>query len=551
MPKSLSVSSLCLFFIVLLLSLALANNTPAVAQGPTPQPRIEQPPSPALQTGIIPGEVLVKFKPQQLGALSLEEAVQVRGLALLEAAPNSGWLRIQVEPGREREVLAELRANGDVESANFNYPIYALNTPNDPRFGRQWALHNTGQTGGTVDSDIDAPDAWDIETGDNTVTIAVIDTGVDLDHPDLQANIVPGFDFYNNDPVADDDNGHGSHVAGIAAAVGNNGTGIAGVSWKAKIMPLKILSAFGIGSTLDLIEALHFAADNGANIVNLSLGGSCSFDWSNVQAALNYASNKGVLIVAASGNSGGTVLCPAALENVIAVGATDHQDQRWSGSNFGSALDVVAPGVAITSTLAGGTYGIKTGSSMSGPHVAGLAALIWSFKPTLTTNEVDNLIITTTDDLGGPGWDQFFGHGRINAWQALSKISLETPSELTLYIDDDLASVSGSIPMTAINPGNLSWTAEISPAVPWLTTQTPNSGIISAASSPTTVVMTATHPFTYGTYTTTLAVTASNGSNTAIPDETKITLIYVPELNRVFFPLIFSTQGVPDHTTHR
>jgi len=215
-------------------------------------------------------------------------------LKLLAISPRSELVRVQVTPGREAETLAALAARPDVEFATYNYQIYALDTPNDPEFSRQWNLHNTGQTGGLVDADIDGPEAWDIDSGGSNVTIAIIDTGVYLSHEDLQANIwlngdeIPangldddlngyvddyqGYDFYNNDANPDDDNGHGSHVAGIAAARGNNSRGIAGVSWAARIMPLKILSATGGGNFYDLQEAIYYAADNGADAINMSTG---------------------------------------------------------------------------------------------------------------------------------------------------------------------------------------------------------------------------------------------------------------------------------------
>jgi subtilisin family serine protease len=514
MDKRLSIIVLLLLFFSL-----------ALKPGHAQQPTVEA----------IPGELLVKFQPQQKGQLHL-----IAGATLLESAPQGGWLRLRVEPGQEAAMLAQLRQRGDVKLATYNYQIEAIGAPSDADFGQQWNLNNTGQTGGNPDADIDAPEAWNIFSGDSNITLAVIDTGVDLDHPDLQANLVPGYDFYNDDAIPDDDNSHGTHAAGIAAAIGNNGVGISGVSWAAKIMSLKILNAQGNGSLFDLVQALYYATDHGAKVVNMSLGGSCSgIDWSSVEEAVAYAVSKGVLLVAASGNINAPApLCPAGLAGVLAVGATDNFDLRWSGSNYGSTLDVTAPGASIYSTVHEGNYGYKTGTSMAGPHVAGLAALVWSLDPTLTSEQVSDAILSNSDDLGAPGWDQYFGYGRINAWRAVDAVSFQVPREHTILLGQDTLSVTDTLQLVAVHPQAITWTTTISPVASWLSLSPPSSGTISATSSPASLSFVATQPATSGVYTATLITTGTLTSGaTLLPRQTEVRLTY-GALHRMIFPFI-------------
>ncbi len=485
----------------------------------------------------VPGELVIKFQPQ-LSGQSVERLLQVEKMTALETAPHGNLVRVQVTPGREAEVIERLRGQSNVDFVTYNYRVRALGQPNDPDYTLQWALNNSGQSGGTPGADIEAAEAWDIYTGGDDITIAVIDTGVDLDHPDLQANIVPGHDFVNDDELADDDNSHGTHVAGIAAAAGDNGVGIAGISWRAKIMPLKMLDANGNGSTFDLAEAIYYAADNGANIINMSLGGTCG-SWPDVEAAVSYAVSKGLLLVAASGNLNAAVFCPAALEGVLAVAATTDTDARWVGSNYGDSLDVSAPGDSIYSTINNGGYGYKTGTSMASPHVAGLAALIWSYESTLTAGQLEQFIEDTSDDLGDPGWDFLYGAGRINARRALDVLSFQTSTPELAFIDDNLDSVSITLQITTLKTEAITWTATVSPTVSWLTVTPPTTGTISAASSPTTLTLTATKPPFYGTHTATVRVigTTDNGTTTGLREE-PVQLIYVPQIHYLYVPLL-------------
>jgi subtilisin family serine protease len=247
-----------------------------------------------------------------------------------------------------------------------------------------------------------------------------VDTGVDLDHPDLAGNVVSGYNVISPGAPPQDDHGHGTHVAGIVAAITNNNVGVAGVAGGCRIMPVKVLNNVGEGTDFDVATGIQWAADNGARVINMSLG---SPDYSYALAdAVDYAYGKNVLIVAAAGNDGlESILYPAALPHVMAVGATDKIDGRASFSNYGNALDIVAPGVNIFSTLWDNSYTYLSGTSMATPHVAGVAALVLSLHPEYTNDQVEKVLKAGCVDLGNPGWDPYYGYGRVDALAALEE----------------------------------------------------------------------------------------------------------------------------------
>lgn len=267
-------------------------------------------------------------------------------------------------------------------------------------------------------SRIGADKVWNQSTGSG-VKIAIIDTGVQRDHPDLRNNIIQGYDFVNDDNDPTDDNGHGTHVAGIASATLNQ-SGTVGASYNAQIMPIKVLNNQGYGYLSDVAKGIYFAADNGARIINMSLGSSS--DSITLKNAVTYAANKGVLLVAAAGNnSGGPCLYPAAYSSVICVVATDGKNQLASFSNMGGEL--AAPGVSNYSTFLGSSYRYLSGTSMASPHVAGAAAIIMSKCPTCTTSEIRNILRDTAIDLGDTGKDILFGYGLIDLVSAMNYLS--------------------------------------------------------------------------------------------------------------------------------
>ncbi|KYK21595.1 hypothetical protein AYK21_00645 [Thermoplasmatales archaeon SG8-52-2] len=366
-------------------------------------------------------------------------------------------------------IIEDFRLDTNVVYAEPNYIYSICLTPNDPDFYLQYSLHNTGQTNGTVDADIDAPEAWDIETGDERIVIAIHDTGVDWDHPDLADNIwinsgedlngngmvdpsdfndvdddgngyiddIRGYDFVNTtDNVApgedgkDPDNnpmdfhGHGTHCSGIASASTDNNIGIAGVCWNCSIMAVRIgykaPSGNGYMEQDDSAYGMVYAADNGADIISMSWGG---FSVSQlIWDAVNYSYSKGVILVAAAGNYNTDFrLYPGGYDEVIAVAATNHEDNRAGFSNYGSWVDVCAPGVDVYSTLFNDTYTSWSGTSMSTPTVAGLMGLILSKNPGFNQEEVRTIIRSTTDPVNRTS--RYIGTGRINAYDAIKRDS--------------------------------------------------------------------------------------------------------------------------------
>jgi subtilisin family serine protease len=320
-------------------------------------------------------------------------------------------LVLKVPAGTVLESIARLSVCPGVDYAEPNYIARIADTiPSDPGFVNQYGLIS-----------IRAPQGWDLSTGSVSVVIAIVDTGVDLSHPDLASKIVSGYDFVNGDPFADDDNvldnGHGTQVAGIAAAASNNGIGIAGVSWGALIMPVKVLDASGSGSDTTVAAGITWAADHGAQIINLSLGVPAYS--ATLENAVNYAYSRGAVLVAPTGNSGaGSILYPARYAHVIAVGGVDSSNNHWISSNYGPEVSVVAPAVHIYTTTLGG-YAYEDGTSMAVPYVSGLAAILRGFSGNGSPDAITWEIESTALDLGLPGKDDLYGYGLIQMDRAI------------------------------------------------------------------------------------------------------------------------------------
>ncbi len=279
---------------------------------------------------------------------------------------------------------------------------------------------------------IQALAAWEISTGSPQVVVAVIDSGVKLDHPELAGQLVAGYDFVHKHDHPEDDSGHGTHVAGLIAAILGNNQGIAGVCPSCRIMPIKVLNANNVGTWGDLAEGIIFAANHGARIINLSLG---SFSPSQtLNEAIAYARQYDVVIVAAAGNSGlNQPFYPAALDGVLAVSATSAQDGWWTLSNYGDFVDLAAPGDLVYSTYHDldntyGGYAFMSGTSMATPLVSGLAGLLLSLEPNLNAEDVATLLQDGAEDLGTSGRDPYYGYGRINAQRSLSLLIETNPT---------------------------------------------------------------------------------------------------------------------------
>jgi thermitase len=300
---------------------------------------------------------------------------------------------------------AVARKVAGVRYAQGNTTYHALGTANDPLFSQQWGL-----------PDIGAPKAWDSSEGSG-VAIAIIDTGIDSTHQDLAANVVLYRNYVTPGASAADDEGHGTHVAGIAGAVRNNSLFGAGTAPKVKLYAFKVLDSSGSGSDSAIASAIRDAVDfTPCRILSMSLGGPAGGSGDVVlQDAITYAQSKGAIVIAAAGNDGSTALSyPAAMPGVIGVGAVDSADVLASFSNRGpSDEDIVAPGVGILSTTRGNASASWSGTSMATPFVSGAAALVWSAHPELSATQVTNLLLSTAQDLGSAGVDSLYGHGLV------------------------------------------------------------------------------------------------------------------------------------------
>lgn len=324
-----------------------------------------------------------------------------------------------------RAVIAKLKKINGVAYAEQNAYAYVNWIHNDPYYDPyQWHMTRIG-----------LEDAWPLSSGSGVV-VAIIDTGVKQSLEDLaRTRFTAGYDFINNDNDPNDDEGHGSHVCGTVAQSSHNGIGVTGAAYNCTIMPVKVLNDQGCG-TYDLVaDGIYWAADNGADIINLSLSGSV--DLTVLRDAVDYAWNKGVVIVCAAGNSGSNVPeFPAAYPDSISVSATNYLDQLADYSNYGSTIDICAPGgdggdhngdgymdgiLQNTFGDSGDGYYFYTGTSMAAPHVTGAAALVKAADPSLTNSEIRSILESTARDLDGSGWNQYYGYGIVDAYEAVQE----------------------------------------------------------------------------------------------------------------------------------
>ena len=375
----------------------------------------------AISKEAVPGQVIVGFHDSvSIKGDFVRQLVENNGGTIIEEDDVLNCILVEVSPEVTTGFTGAMDKERQVKYACPNYIVRIMYTPNDPLYPDQWGPQ-------AIKADL----AWDTEKGNKSVKIAIVDTGIDYTHEDLSGNYVSGgYDWVNNDNDPMDDQGHGTHCAGIATAVMDNEIGIAGIA-QVEVMAEKVLDEEGSGSNWDVAEGIKHAANNGADVISLSLGGG--FACPRLVEACEYAWDAGCIIVAASGNDNSDVIYPAAFDTVIAVGAIDNTSARAWFSNYGPELELMAPGVNIISTVpdflnetsmstipelpAG--YDSWSGTSMATPHVAGAAALVWSNCPELTNQEVRDLLDYTADDLGDPGWDEYYGCGRVDAEEAI------------------------------------------------------------------------------------------------------------------------------------
>jgi subtilisin family serine protease len=353
-------------------------------------------------------------------AADLEELradAAVLGYSTVDVIPQLAAIQLAVPVGSEERAMAALAADPRIAHVEPNSYGSAQLVPDDAVYDDyQWDMRKIGMEA-----------VWDVTTGSPSIIVAVLDTGVDAGHPDLAGNVLPGYDFVNDDPDASDDSSHGTYIAGVIAAIGNNGEGVAGMAWRTKILPVKVLDRQGLGPDAAVSKGIIFAVENRARVINLSSG--TPFPSRLLEEAIRFAERRNVLVVAAAGNTGdrgNEVIYPAAYSTVLAVAATDEQDAVPPFSQRQSYVSVAAPGVGVPGTgwrgSENGPYILSSGTSAAAPHVSGLAALLLALAPDLTTPEIRRLIQDSADDVGPEPREVTVGAGRINALRTISAI---------------------------------------------------------------------------------------------------------------------------------
>lgn len=363
--------------------------------------------APSAAEKFVPDELLIQFY-AGVSKDKSDEVLRGHGVTEADEIQSIRVKRIKVPEQALEQVKAALAKNPHVRFVEKNYLADVTAVPDDPAYGSQWHLPK-----------IAAPVGWDISTGNTIVPIAIIDSGIDPSHPDLGSKLIQGYNFITRTTDTRDVYGHGTKVAGSAAASGNNTIGITGVAWQNSILPLLVVDATGSADYANMASAIVYAADRGIRIISMSISGTDPS--SALEEAVTYAWNKGSLFFASAGNTGTNVpRYPAACAKAIAVSATDSADNRASYSNYGSYVTLSAPGSNIYTTANGGGYTYASGTSFSTPITAGLAGLILSANPALTNQQVKDILVQNTDDLGAAGYDIYFGFGRINAAKSLA-----------------------------------------------------------------------------------------------------------------------------------
>ena len=381
------------------------------------------------------GQILVKPK-AGLSETEFDNILKKSNGKSLEKIGKLSVHIISVPEKAEEAVVRALSKNPHIEFAELDMQSEMATTQvNDPKFGSAWHLPK-----------IQAPDAWDVSKGEG-ITIAILDSGVDGSHPDLVNQMVPGWNAVDGSATTADINGHGTAVAGTAAAASNNAIGVASVAWNAKIMPVRITNdSTGYAYWSDVARGLSWAADNAADVANISYGVSNS---STVTYAAQYMRNMGGVVVVSAMNDG---IDPGYTDNpyMISVSATDSNDAKTSWSNYGSFVDVAAPGINIITTNRGGGYGNWWGTSFASPATAGVAALIMAANPNLTPDDVEKVLEDSADKVAGVNFHPFYGYGRVNASAAV-QLALNTtavdsePPVVTIFSPGNGSTVSGSV----------------------------------------------------------------------------------------------------------
>jgi hypothetical protein len=470
----------------------------------------------------VSGQILVAHKPGVTEKVFHDVVSQHGGKKVNRLGQSNIHVVTLKNRGQERSVVARLSKNPNIKFAELDRVVEPTFIPTDPYYLNSWHLPNIG-----------ADFAWDISQGENIV-IAILDSGVDPNHPDLSSKLVSGWNYYSNNADTSDVYGHGTKVAGAAAAITNNLVGVAGVAGQAKIMPIRVSGADGMGSWSAITSGIIHAADNGAKVANLSFLGVSSS--SSVVNAAQYMKNKGGLVVVSGGNTGVLESFPVTT-SMIYVSATDSNNNRTSWSSYGNYMSLAAPGASIWTTTNGGGYGAVSGTSFSSPITAGVIALMMATNPNLKNTNIEQILFSTALDLGAAGWDQYYGYGRVDANQAVKEAKSfityqdTTPPTVNLKTPVSGQTISGLILVDVTASDNVAIervdvklngsTIMSDPTSPfqfaWDTTNVPNgSAILSAVAFDTSG----------NTATSQVSVTISNGA-VSVPRDTTAPIVQI------------------------
>jgi thermitase len=452
------------------------------------------PSSPHKKDTVVAGHIIVQFK-KQYSETQIKTYLKQYNASIKNQIDGINQTVVSVPKGQEEILMQQFRKDGYIEKAQRDYTTHTFFTPNDQAFTVQWGLNNTGQAirgqTGTAKADIEAKAAWDVTQG-NGIKVAILDTGINLSHPDLAGKVVIQKIFITN--TLEDNNGHGTHVAGIIAADTNNNIGVAGVCPQCQLIIGKVMDDTGTGTSSDAVAGITWAADQGAKVINLSLGTSEGETASLYQQAVDYATQKGAVVVAAAGNDGVTTpFYPAATNGVLSVAATDNNDVMASFSNHGTWVKVAAPGVDIVSTMPNHAnekqvqdYGYMSGTSMAGPYVAGAAALVAATSYGTTPQAIVDRIYATADKIAGTG--NSWVNGRLNATKAVGAAETTSiPTNTSIVPSAYCMGGAGTAPCATV-PVQTTTTTQPSPTIINTVTVTAGATITTNPSGETSIV---------------------------------------------------------------
>ncbi len=477
----------------------------------------------SLKAGLVPGQIIVQER-RDVDQVTVDRTVSQLGGQSRLRMHQTGHRVIKVNEAQVAAVMERLRQTGLFTVVEQDAWARSSGTPNDPNVGSQWHLNA-----------VQAPDAWNTTTGGSGL-IAIIDSGIDPNHPEFAGRLAQGWSYLTGTSDTHDVLGHGTWVAGTAAATGNNSIGVAGMVWKNPILPIVVLDSTDYATYSNIASGIMYAADRGARIINISIGGTQSS--STMQSAVDYAWNKGSVVFACAGNaSSSEPYYPASCNRVVSVSATDSNRAMASFSSFGSTIDISAPGANILSTSNGGGYQYVAGTSFSSPITAAVGALVLSVNPSLSADALVKILTDSADDLGTPGYDIYFGAGQVNAAKAVALAAGAGVTPMTVSI---AAPVAGStLSGNSTVSGTVSGGQSLSRVDLYCDGQFIASGTASNFSFPWNASSVTAGPHT-------LKVTATSAAGTAVSASTPVYVAAAAQVGDTTAPVVTITSPMPN-----